>query len=613
MATHVIYNEVEIHNCITRQWDQRVVYDPSDADVERHEYMLSFEGTLSASSLRNSDRTWIDQQGATTPGSNSTATLYDVLKRRLSSPRGHLRVVLVSCPEAGTFAAGGTVTSPMLEVRPPAPSAFGRTKEIHDIDQGPKPQEVSLLQIVSDKLFRVKFTIKCSVLHCPGAVGNSVPYVISNRWSTSESMDDNFYVTKTIRGRMKVSEPFNSPHGVKALIIPRLEAGFRRVSILMATSANGLEADYEITDRQTHTSAPYPATKISGTYTESTSDGVLWFGQVNVKLEGSPEASKVDMHSLLIRIVDAKLNIKTMGAENFNTRYQIVNFTLSESIGSENTVNADVRIRHIAGPDEQQALGSMLALLKDNLGQPLDIEQFGDDPYDPTVSRFPAVYGYNPQGDVRSAAGALTLFCALHDPCSADKFYRPGQETQPEGDADKETKVISKQYPGKLEPADYEDPYDDTHKEAIYQHYETETTYRTNQCRVQLPVANAGLANTKPTSVVANLCRPQTTRVLVVTASRIGKMPEIPEPVESYTDGAITGKLLRHWVKPVPRKATVEGAQKVYELEAYYEYALDRPPLKTEQINVGITAYLKDTREDNAFAQSEIYNSRLNV
>ncbi len=206
----------------------------------------------------------------------------------------------------------------------------------------------------------------------------------------------------------------------------------------------------------------------------------------------------------------------------------------------------------------------------------------------------------------------MALRCALHDPCSPNKFYEFAIPSV-EGDADKETTVISKKSEGQLTPPDYPDPYDETHKESIYQHYEIETTYSTDRCRVQLPIADSSRKETEPTSVVATLCRPQTVRTIALTASRIGKPPEIPEPVDSYVDGKITGTLLKHWIKPIPRKVTVEGKQSVYEIEAFYQYALSRPPLKTEKINVGITAYLKDEQEDTALIQSDLYNERLKV
>ena len=46
MATNVTYNGVELHNCLTRQWVQEVVYDESGTDMIGHRFGLRFECIL---------------------------------------------------------------------------------------------------------------------------------------------------------------------------------------------------------------------------------------------------------------------------------------------------------------------------------------------------------------------------------------------------------------------------------------------------------------------------------------------------------------------------------------------------------------------------------------
>ena len=46
MATVVTYNSVELHNVQTKQWDEEIVYDPSNTDVMFHRFKLRFAGII---------------------------------------------------------------------------------------------------------------------------------------------------------------------------------------------------------------------------------------------------------------------------------------------------------------------------------------------------------------------------------------------------------------------------------------------------------------------------------------------------------------------------------------------------------------------------------------
>jgi hypothetical protein len=484
-----------------------------------------------------------------------------------------------------------------------------------DVDQGPKPEVLALSQIVSDRLFRIRFQVKCSKLECLRAPGQTsavpIPYVIANRWGVSESMDEKFYTTMVVRGRMKVSTPHISPHTHKGLIIPGLNPGFKRQSVLIAVSPNGLEAEYEITDRQVYEAAPSPATKISGSYSESTGTGFLWYSQANVRVEGSPESNRRQLITLATRIIDAKLALSVKGS--FATGYQLLNFQITESIGEGNSVECSARIRHIK-QETAEDYRALLASLRANLGKRLELQQpDGTGTYDPTISRFPAVYGYDPHGGVRGPAGVLALRCAMHDPCSPDKFYIRGRPAQIKKQEEKSTAVVVKQSQSSLPPPYYPSPYDPSHAEKIYTHYEVQSRYANNHCRVQLPIADSGLAETADSSVVATLARPQARREVTVMASRIGDWPELPEPKDTYTNGNITGTLLRHEMRPQPVEVTAEGKEKVFKIAASYLYALNRMPLPTETLRVGALPFLKRPDGSTTIKQNDLYNSRLEI
>ena len=145
---------------------------------------------------------------------------------------------------------------------PTPTSPNGDTEALwNDVENGPKPQAVHLTQLTTGNISgqavcTLDFEIHAACMCCRSY---GQPFVLSNRWSVAESMDANFFTTRTINGKMRLaSATFNAEY-VRDLVLPSLEDGFRRESIDYAVAADGLTVDYVVKDRQIYQAAPGPA------------------------------------------------------------------------------------------------------------------------------------------------------------------------------------------------------------------------------------------------------------------------------------------------------------------------------------------------------------------
>lgn len=610
MATIVTYNGVQLNNVTTRAWDEEIVYDPSETEVARHKFRLTFEGLIHIQGERDTLTPWVDKVG----GSNSSdvGALAKLIRRRLAQARKQLVITAVQ-PAVGE--GDNIETARNIELFRCEAQGGGRTVDV-DVDNGPKPRDISVTHVINDKLLRVRFTIECSKLECVTA--GTLPAVLNHRWSVTEEMDENFFITQRVRGRIRLSTSLTPPLSYKGMVVKRLEEGFKRKSITFVASENGLEAEYEVVDRQVHTAAPWPATSISGTYTESSNDGLTWFSEVNVRLEGHPGSSRIQLIQLAFQVVDAKMNYQERVDDVSKSGSYPVLFSITEHIGEVNAVDCLCRLRYLGSEestDEAAGKGDPILNIKGlgRLGVDLELPDApGGEEYGVTRSTAPSPYGYNPTGENTSIrAPDFLLFHLLpQDPCAGvtpPTFVSPGET----GGDDEETEVTGRQIAGDL-PESESDLLDDAAAEAIYLHYKLESRYIHNRVRVQLPIADPDINEaTDSTSALATLAPGQARREIRLEAERVGKSPEIPEPVDSYTDGSLTGVLLKHWDAHHAPTLSPDARRAVYRSEAYYLYALMRPPTKDETTRIGVLPFTKFTQADTAIKRSDLYATRL--
>ena len=165
-----------------------------------------------------------------------------------------------------------------------------------DLNNGPKPLECTIASIVGTQLMPIEFAIEICTLECAEAANYSG--VLNNRWSMKDSIDADFFTTRTINGRLRVADVNLNPQSFRGLVVPPLQAGFKREVIETTTSMDGLELEYTVTDKEMFAAPPSPATTWEATHMVSTGDGVNTHGEINVTVSGSKEVDKTDLIEL---------------------------------------------------------------------------------------------------------------------------------------------------------------------------------------------------------------------------------------------------------------------------------------------------------------------------
>jgi hypothetical protein len=228
------------------------------------------------------------------------------------------------------------------------------------------------------------------------------------------------------------------------------------------------------------------------------------------------------------------------------------------------------------------------------------------------------MYGYDvlQENGVRDPTVVLFLLhCYLQTPCRDLHGIRDA------GTVSEDDKSKPPKYPTTIKGQVYEGPtktpkyVSPETRDNLYTLARAESRYTYDFVRAPMPIART-LADTTPaalpadTMVVFDLAKPQAYRVIRVEAERVEDWPQIPQPV-NYSDGPIRGILLEHWEQEQAPTLSPDGDKKIYHLEAYYKYALNRMPLVGEQYRTAVLPNTSLTGEENKIARGQHYSNKL--
>jgi hypothetical protein len=644
MATIVYYNGVFLHNVSTREFAQQSVYDASGTDRVSTKFSLRFDGVIqiqTAFTYGYGRPPWIAEEqggGQYTPGGGgatgayvSAADAYVRVRQLLSRPRGSLYVVVTDeTVKAG--ADDGSTNGPwqLLLQCLPTSSRFINHPD-RDVSNGPKPQALELTQLSGNNLFRVSFSITCEKVECLTA--GAVPWVLNHRWGVSEDMDYNFFTTRTISGILRLSgsglsDTFNhnvplTPEWFRGIVVPPLENGFRRESFDYAVANDGMTASYNLTDRQVHTSAPWPATSIEMTHTEMTGNGFTWQAEVDIRLSGPPHIDKRFLIARLVQLAHNKLRVQGQGfaggGEEKEKTWRLLNASITDNIGEHNSVEGRWRIERFI-PTESTIVGIVSA----RLGTEIQIQpmpQLGSHgvEYSPGRSHLPAgPWGYNPapSENLRSPAFLLLRQCyLLQDPCEACHTLTdvsPPQFSPPTYPNITSNQTVVTNVPSITLEGLKTPKLSESHAAAIYIAASIENRYFTDYLRVQVPIARAVSGVDQNTAVIAQVGPGQAKREIVYDATRAGQWPMIPQPHEVISIGTLVGTLVHKSFAFQPPVPTVDGQGTDYHLRARYVYLLNRPPRDDEKLNVNKQPFMANpTGDEGTITISTTYDESM--
>jgi hypothetical protein len=608
MSTTIQYNGIELHNVSTKDWRQEIIYDASHTDKLYNKITIKVEGIchnqIPFTALSPGQRII-----SVDPGNNPSDLqgMHNLIISQLGVPRGNFKMFLES--------ANGIPEIVILE----ATGGIGNTPTV-DVDNGPKPSNITISEIVSNKIYKVGFTIEVAVTFCN--IDRYSPFVLNNRWSIGEAMDDNFFITRTIHGRLRMAySSMNSGatvpgHAVKYLVMPPLEWGFRRDSINYISSENQYECEYTIIDKQVHKAAPWPATKMEITHSTGTSDGFTARAECNVRLEGPPWAQSILLMIRAIQVINLVLGIEDLEQAK---DYLVEDANFTNHIGEKPVIEASKRISTILKFKNSTEPSSIMTKLimscgdgefTDAAGNMLlkPIPGYEGFIYDEGKSPIPHTYGYDPKGGVRSPVNLFIQHCYLQTPCSPAKGIDQANvqlDAGASGTSGTLPKVEGYQYPSATLPEQTPSKYSAATQEALYTYCAQENKYSDDSLKLQLPLAgNASSSDpTQDTSKIIQLGPKQAQLEITCHFERVGKLPEIPAPDEEFSMGPVLGvdcTLLKKWESVFPPQLTNDGTKSIYRIDAHYVYALSRPISKDEYLWMGALPYVQYEVDNDA-------------
>src|SRR5204863_8087056 len=95
----------------------------------------------------------------------------------------------------------------------------------------------------------------------------------------------------------------------RGLVVPPLEADWRRLSSRYTLAASGLRLDYEYTDEEQYLAPPAPAAKAEGHFSITCKDGASYYAECFLRLQGAKPTDKGTLMRRACAIALAKIQL----------------------------------------------------------------------------------------------------------------------------------------------------------------------------------------------------------------------------------------------------------------------------------------------------------------
>lgn len=631
--TTIIYNDVILRDCETKSFEQHIEYDESNTDLMFSRFKIRVASTLAATRYPS-------QSFGIHPPSGDTATQRQkVIQQLLSEPRKDFWMLIDSgvfnerlspeqtatlappynggIDEAILLAAGSTVGE--MSVHPLSTQyASGSNvprSGVADVGNGPRPISVNVTEIIGGRTFRVEFEIEICRKFCPQNVPDPMPQgfgeiastgsvVLSNRWHLDESKDENWITTRVLQGTLRVVHKDYWPHMMRAVCVPPLLRGYKRVRQSFVDDPTGLVLKYRIEDQQAHAAPPWPAIAWKAHHAESGSgpNGSILTGEISIRLTGPPGVDKVQLIGAAQKIANDRIRgLSPVFDDNGRPIYKIkLNSVSIVNVLDEPVIELRVNAQYT---DKDQKKHLMIRI--NEMGKPLTTLVQNADPryqvegYDPRIWPVPLAYD--------SAQPAGLFACYLQNPCSVwhavPSGTLPGVIAPPV-----RPPVVNSGYPDAhhypmphdlpdeedhLKPPPEGEPGDETNPRDIYSFpynfIDLENRYVIHTGWSQLPFADTA-ANNPKTALLVRLHGRVAKRILTMTASRDGEMPLIPSLAEETNDhNAIREVLESAAIAIKAPELSAGGTNRRFAIECVYVYLMERAPGDAEKLRGGST------------------------
>lgn len=596
--TIVDFGTVRLWSVVTNSFVQEQVYDQSRTDVVYSKFTISVSGLV---------REWGSTQAETGPRSSwfsaavnpeDPPTVGDATPSTLTNNVENIRYKIGTRKEfrmwIGADAAGenGDI---FLWATPYTSASEAGINTVHggenrwyDCDAGPKCTSFNIDKIMGGHVVRVTATFEICVPYCDYYPDDTQNKILLNKWSVSDAIDTNLYTTRVYRGQIKAANPHINPNLLRSIVLPPLAQGFKRAAMDFTVEADGRTLAYIITDREAAFSAPAPATSWNVTRRDDFNSGRgMVTTSVNISLEGERNVNKKTLALLAVAIAEELVPGLEVANLNAVEVLMVQSISMVDYISNEGTAKIDFAI----SVDRLRDDGANVNGANSNFGVPLEGADFPTAGYDSRVSEDPGVSG------TLSLLGAIKA--QLHSICTtqagiATRLAAPNSAEEIASLVDDPsgmpTVTVSTAEVGSTTAPSY---LSVQYKSAIYTDYQIESKWETTDNRIQLAIAGQASSYSAgdPTCVVVGLGMPMTTRTIRISASRVGSVPKLQEPKDSWTTGsgsiAMTFTRLKTVVLPMSPERDVQGV-KLWTVKGEYVYACSRNPLTYEELPIGI-------------------------
>jgi len=547
MGTTVKYNGVTLLNCQTMDFREVVTYDDSMTDPLYRTITFRVMGYVHGHDIVATAGPFsrIGVQPHSIRGGASAT--YEGIRGILNQPRHRLQYI---CGDNQPDSTPGH----LLDVTPG-----------DDLNNGPKPLSVDVSHIVANNTFRIEWS--CEVRINPCATGRNV---LSNRWSSVDSIDANNFTVRTFNGTLKLANNQNgigvadqNPHDFRGIVIPPLQDGMKRESMRFSASPDQKTLDWNIVDREMFYAPPKPATQMNIRHRNTSGEhGVTLTTSVEVSLEGDRNADQKELQRLCAAIIDQKIFDGAQG--NAQKFVKLISYDVISTQGSQSANQVSVAARFMIPPDKNaNNLRAAAALAQRSMGKNL-------------TAQF--LQGYEPdkgpgarRGESLTYEGAIPLVgafvAALQDVCQTDESKAKFDEaiaaaqTSFAGGNHSPVQVQVRANNETTVTPDRRFNIEHTSK-GVYTAYKVTTEIEEDETTIPLPVAGytgmspydnssyydhdrgvyvgPSLNSQPPLSDTVRLAPRQTRKVVRVEAERNGEWPEMIEP-QGVMQNAIEG------------------------------------------------------------------------
>ena len=599
--TFINYNGVQIHHCTTKKFEQHVVYDDSGTDYLYTRFNIAVVGYVHANLRASISANSGVRVDVVSPADYSKMTKnaagifedgatnnFNVIRARLAAPRKAFRMEI----DAAEGGGGGTF---LMDIN--AAPTVALNASFVDCNNGPKPQILAITHVVADNVFRIEWEVEVCRVECSDdglTTTSNASGVLSNRWSMTDEIDNNAYTTRTIQGRLRILSAKVNPHSFRDLVVPFLNKYFRRDRVTFVATADGLNLDYTIVDKEIAYAAPFPATSWHFEIHSSMTIAMKEITTIDIRMSCPRTVDKTLLIMIAAQIIDARGFRTFAGGQTVIVR----EVTFGDIYGdNENSITAHALIEHV-GADGNDA-ANLFHTAAQRLGRPPS-NDFSTSVTAYTRDQSEPPQNWNPGGEQAGTTGIIGAFSArLQSACDfqhAVSFQAldPNRQTAPPAT---EYAMQATVLPAGVQlPSNHNTT---AHIANPYTHYKMETRYIEAANAVQMPLASSfGPVVGMATSVVCNLARNMAKRVIRVSAERVGKEPQIPTtlPTTSGSSGVKTTALDRI-ILPMTRTLTVDGKY-LYRTEYEMSYACDRPykfnGSSSENLPIGLQPWIED-------------------